>query len=398
MANAIDYIKWRGDLTFSNSPINEIDLMILARLSYMPYDKVELTKKTPIGVIANQMVDMKDDLFVSNGDKDFITAMGKAERFKNLIITDFEKNYDKKMELQFGAITIHLPNHKLYVSFTGTTQELFAWKEDFNMSFMEKVPCQEEARKYLNKIAKKYRGKIYVGGHSKGGNLAIYASAFAKPEYQKRILQVLNYDGPGFREHIINTKEYAKILHKIITFIPQDSVVGRLMTHKEAVEIVESNEKGIAQHEVVTWQVFGTTINRLKENTKESEKINAIMTEWLENTTDDQRRVFFDCIFNIIEDTQIETLSDLLKNWYKKIDTITDSYKKLNSEDRKTLNEMIKLFAKSMADRRNQDIKKAINQYLDDKPKVKIDLKPLLGKKTKFSNDKMNMPKMKNNN
>lgn len=402
MANAIDYLKWRGDIDFSKSPVNEIDLLILARLSYMPFDRIEMKRKDTIGAIAEKMADVDKKYYVSSGDDDFIREVGNSERFKGLIVTDFEKNYDKKLELQFGAITIHLPNRILYVSFTGTTQELFGWKEDFNMSFMEKVPCQEEARKYINKIANKYHGKMYVGGHSKGGNLAIYASAFAKPEYQKRIISVLNYDGPGFMEHIINTTEYTKILSKIITYIPQDSVVGRLMTHREKVEIVESNQKGLMQHEVVTWQVLGTKINRLQSNTKESEMINETLTHWLESTTEEQRKVFFDCIFNIIEDSNFETINDLLKNWYKKIDAITGNYKKLSDEDRKVVNEMIMLFAKSFAERRNEKIRKAINQYLEDKPKVKLidtnlgkDLKPLFIKKTKFSNNKMNMPRMK---
>lgn len=170
MANINDYLEWRGDVPVSKAlPINEIDCMILARFSYLIFNRIEMCKKETIKSISDKMKDFKNEEFRYNGDKQLITNLGISRRFRDMVVTDFVENNEKENEKQFGAITIHISEEEMYISYIGTDSTIYGWKEDFNMAFMEDVPCQVEGQKYLDRIAKKYSDKkIRIGGHSKG--------------------------------------------------------------------------------------------------------------------------------------------------------------------------------------------------------------------------------------
>ena len=156
MANINDYIKWRGDLKInSNFPFNEVDSMIMARFSYLLLDKIDLEKKETIESLSLKMDKFENNEFRFNGDKDLITELGKSIRFKDLIVTDFIRNNELENEKQFSAVVVHLPNKEIYISYIGTDATLYGWKEDFNMAFMDNVPCQLAGKEYLEKIAKK---------------------------------------------------------------------------------------------------------------------------------------------------------------------------------------------------------------------------------------------------
>ena len=203
MPDIMDYLNWRGDLNFKQANINEVDSIILARFSYLPFKDIDLKQTDNIENISIKMKDLELDKFTWKDDKEFIIKLGKSKRYKDLIISDYEEIIDLEAQKQFAAITIWLPNRYKYISFRGTDTSLVGWKEDFNMSFMKDIPSQKESVRYLNKIAKKYRGKIIVGGHSKGGNLAIYSSMFCDDKIKKRILAIINADGPGFDKKVI---------------------------------------------------------------------------------------------------------------------------------------------------------------------------------------------------
>ena len=152
----------------------------------------------------------------------------------NVIIGEHYPSRFRNNEEQFSAVTILMPNGMIYVSYRGTDNTIVGWKEDLNMSFKELVPAQTTAKNYLNKIAEKYKDKqIIVGGHSKGGNLAVYAAAYCEPKIQDRIIKVYNNDGPGFCDKVVNSEEYNRILNKVHTYIPKSSIIGRLLNHKE---------------------------------------------------------------------------------------------------------------------------------------------------------------------
>ena len=341
MSNINDYLLWRGDLSFAVSPFNPIDDIILARFSYMPFDKIEMNDIETIEDIYNKMRSFKNEDFSYNGDKDLITRMGLCRRFKHLKVTDFEFNIDQKVERQFAAITIHLNNDKMYISFNGTDNSIVGWKEDFNLSFMDNIPSQISGLKYTKKIMNKYHKNAILGGHSKGGNIAMY-SGIELPLYLKnRVLSISNYDGPGFTFEMVESKNYKKTLEKITTYIPQSSIIGRLLEHKEKCIVVESIEKGIYQHDIYSWQVLGTDIVAFGHIANDSEFFDKTISTWLQQTNSDQRKIFIETIFQLLSATNVLTFKEFSKDKLKNINSMLKNYKTVDENDRKIISKMI---------------------------------------------------------
>jgi len=348
MANINDYLLWRGDIPISSKfKFNEIDSMILARFSYLRFDKIKMTSKETIETISNKMKDLNNDEFLYNGDKELITNLGSSIRFKDMIVSDYVKIDDKEIEKQFGAVTIHISDKELYISYIGTDSTINGWKEDFNMAFMDNVPCQIAGKEYIKKVAKKYEDKkIRIGGHSKGGNVAVYSAITADKVLQKRIIKVYNYDGPGFSKQTIEEYGNESIINKVETYLPQDSVIGRILHRKEKTTVVLSIEKGIYQHDIYSWQVFKNDLTRLDKNTQASEDISKALTNWLNDTTQEQRKIFIDSVFELFYSTEANTFADISGTLSTSVPKILKSYNEISKEDKKLITQMLQTFAK----------------------------------------------------
>ena len=345
MSNIVDYIKWRGDLSFKVSPINEIDNLIMARISYLPYEKVKSFDIIEFNELAQNFLKLPIEKFHEPEDFDLIQEMINSERFKDLKFSDIRTKFSKEEEIQFFAVTVWLPNGELFVSFRGTDATLVGWKEDFNMSFTSNLPSQKEGVNYLEYISKKYPlKKIRVGGHSKGGNVAVYSGIFCNPRTQNKIIEITSADGPGFDKAIIETEEYKTILERIHTYIPQSSVIGRLLEHEEEYRIVESIQKGIMQHDIYSWQVEGTKIKSIAEVTNGSEMINEITRSWLKNTTPEQRKDFVEVTFQILNATNAQSVRELS---IKNAGQIINSYSNIEKDEKKEIKEMVKVLFKT---------------------------------------------------
>lgn len=348
MPNIIDYIEWRGDLSFENSPINEIDDIIFARFSYLPFKYIELKEIDTIENIALEMKDLDIENYLWNDDKVFLQKIGNCKRFKDIKVSDYIEIFDEAAEKQFAAITLWIQKNQKYISFRGTDSSLVGWKEDINMGFKKDVPSQKEAVKYLNSMAEKYKDNLIIGGHSKGGNLAVYSAVFCKDSVKNRIEIVINADGPGFDKSVILTDNYKKILNKIQTYIPQSSIVGRLLEHEEEYQVVKSIQKGIMQHDIYSWEIEPTKLIRIPTVTNNSEIFNGIVSDWLKNTTPEQRENFINMIYEIIMETQAQRTSDFRVETAKKIGIILNGYINVDPEDKKEIEHMVKLILESV--------------------------------------------------
>lgn len=348
MPNIIDYIEWRGDLSFENSPINEIDDIIFARFSYLPFKYIELKEIDTIENIALEMKDLDIENYLWNDDKVFLQKIGNCKRFKDIKVSDYIEIFDEAAEKQFAAITLWIQKNQKYISFRGTDSSLVGWKEDINMGFKKDVPSQKEAVKYLNSMAEKYKDDLIIGGHSKGGNIAVYSAVFCKDSVKNRIERVINADGPGFDKSVILTDNYKKILNKIQTYIPQSSIVGRLLEHEEEYQVVKSIQKGIMQHDIYSWEIEPTKLIRIPTVTNNSEIFNGIVSDWLKNTTPEQRENFINMIYEIIMETQAQRTSDFRVETAKKIGIILNGYINVNPEDKKEIEHMVKLILESV--------------------------------------------------
>lgn len=374
MANILDYIIWRGDLSFKKAELNEVDSLILSRFSYFPLDELFMEdKKITIQEAYNRFLNIGigEKKLLQIDDKDLFPALANSKRFGELHITNYINKIDKEAEKQFSAVTIILPDNTVYISYRGTDNTLVGWKEDFNLSFDSDVPSQHDAVEYVENVAKKTKKKIRIGGHSKGGNLAVYAAIFCEDKIKDRILGVYNHDGPGMSSSVIKKNVYKKMIKKVHTYVPQSSVIGRLLYHEEQYTVIESTQSGLMQHDLYSWQVLGNKFISLDDVTNGSEMVDKVIKSWLDGVTPKQRAEFVNILYQILCATDAETLSELGGNWFKNAGKLLKAYKTTNEESKKiisqTLSAILNLTKESIMNSFTKPTIQAIEEKNDNK-------------------------------
>lgn len=340
----LDYLQWRNDVPLSVSPFNEVDNVIFSYLSYIDFWDLKEDWK--------RFFDLKD-LFRNFCEKysleeikttgEFterapllLQEMMAGERFSATKAGYYAEDFDKDKVKQFAALVFLLPDGRNYISFRGTDKTITGWKEDFLMSCRTETAGAKEAVEYFNKIAPVLEGELILGGHSKGGNFAMYAAAFCEAEYKERIVQVYNNDGPGFREEVIQTPEFQEILPKIITIAPQSSIIGQLLSNPAKQHVIHSTAKGILQHDAMTWEaekdrLVSSELDELSHYAKTT------LGSWLESMDDESRESLCTTAFSLIESTKSETFIEFSGNLMKNMDTIWKEMGKLPEDKKKEI-------------------------------------------------------------
>lgn len=354
MATLLDYLQWRGDLSFRQSAFNIIDSLILSRFSYLPFDGILHSK--PLALL-----DLGTHFLANNGknhpalvlqqDIDLLEAMMASKRFKKLHVQHYQNVVDIHKEQQFSAMTIHLDAHTTYIVFRGTDNTLVGWKEDFNMTFEKQIPAQQSAVKYLEQVASDCRARIIVGGHSKGGNLALYASLFAPEEITNKLIAVHNFDGPGFKDDILNTAQYQDKKHLMHTFIPETAIVGTIFNHNHPVTVVKSHSTGLMQHDIFTWQVTHNNFVAAKQTDHNSEKVQHSLNALLKHLSIDEQQQVVNTIYYIFVDAGISSLTDFQNLDFSMIKNIIHSMQTLSKEDGALLQQTARIFIKHFKDK-----------------------------------------------
>lgn len=347
MSNCFDYLDWRGDVPFSADGINEVDGMILSRFSYAPLELIGEERGT-IGGICKKLSEHPElsKNLVRQDDEKLINALCLSPRFSNLEYFFYENKIDRELELQFSAVTVKIAPMLYYVAFRGTDDTLVGWKEDLNMSFTFPVPAQALAKDYLDRVASRLRGKIICGGHSKGGNLAVYAATFCKKKIQGRIIRVENFDGPGFDGRMLGRSEYISVRERIRTYVPKSSIVGMLLSHEEEYIIVDSTYNGILQHDTYSWVVERDHFKYLEKVTDSSRFLDVTLKEWLQGISYEKRERVSDALYEVISETKATSLRELSENWLSNTITIAKSLHNLDDETKKLLRELMQQLAK----------------------------------------------------
>ena len=321
MGNLIDYVDWRGDLSFSQVELCEVDSLLLSLLSYVDFEGIVPSHEE--GGSITLLGAMREFNKINKGKKlnlgKFIppellkiaVRAAKSRRFGGIRLSDYVHDLDAEVGRQFCALTFKFSRDKYFVAFRGTDDTLVGWKESFNMSFMSPIPAQLSAEKYFSEVANTHSGVFYLGGHSKGGNLAVYASAQSEDAVKERIVKIFNHDGPGFDLEFITGDNYQAVREKIVTLVPQSSVVGMLLEHEENYEVIKSNAGGIMQHTAFSWEVMGGSFIHLDSVSEDSRLIDEKMKEWLGGLTVEEREEFIETIFNALASLNATTLTEL---------------------------------------------------------------------------------------
>ena len=321
MSNFLDYLAWRGDLTFEKDPFNSIDALILSTLSYVDFKDVVPGRGEGIITIEEASekffkIHSEEELAQNKSFINYAPALLKAlagsERFRKAYLLNFVDDTDISREIQFAAVEIDTSDGTSFISFRGTDDTIIGWKEDFNLSYMT-VPSENEAALYLKDVTEGREETIRIGGHSKGGHLAIYAAMTADPEISSRIEKVYSFDGPGFNHEAMESEKFRSVQPKIIKIIPETSIIGRLLENSTEPVVVKSTELGIMQHDPKSWQLEGKRFETCPSTDKISDAFDETMSIWLGEMSFDDRKVFVDELFSVFEASGCEYLSTMTK-------------------------------------------------------------------------------------
>ena len=331
MADLFDYLHWRGDLAFSQSPVNAVDALIFSALSYISFGgSVEAMPEVPISLsdAADEFFKLPDQGIRCRAKNDLSLLMAAAEtrRFGGCLLAQYRGHLIPEEETQFAAVTFLLDDNTGFLAFRGTDYSLVGWKEDFNMSFRDTIPSQHLALEYTRQIAQKYIMPLRLGGHSKGGNLAVFAAVKADPCIRQRILEVYSMDGPGFTEYLLCDPAYKDMIPRIRTIVPQSSVIGMLLEHEEPYTIIKSKQLGLLQHELYSWEVSGPQFVPMEEITANSRFLDQTIKTWFSGMTNEERNEIVDAIFELLSMGNVDNVLDIiqpknLKNYLRTLAT-----------------------------------------------------------------------------
>ena len=348
MGNIMDYISWRGDLSFEQSQFNEVDNLILACFSYVNLDGISaVTKQKGIGLKKLTKEFMKlHTMKELEADKSFIRLapfmmmeMAKSVRFGKCVVRNYVNDIVTEAEQQFAAMEIVLEDGTSYVSFRGTDDTIIGWKEDFNLS-TGVVPAQKRAIEYLQKISEHTDGMLRVGGHSKGGNLAIYGSVMCKSAHEK-ILEIYSNDGPGFSREFQELPETKEMMPKIIRIIPEYSIIGTLLEHEKEPVIVASSSKGLLQHDAFSWEVQGPALVRRDSLNKTALRFIEILHKWIDGMDMEQKRLLIEDLFATLQASGYENLSEEQSGGLKSLAAMVKRVEKFAPESRGMMQELL---------------------------------------------------------
>nr|WP_314770930.1 Mbeg1-like protein [uncultured Peptostreptococcus sp.] len=360
MNNIMDYLDWRGDIGFDQDGLNEVDNLIFSMVAYLNFDMIRGAQT--IEEASKAYKDSKKR-GTSKESRDFIKKierlldkLAKTQRYRGVTISDYMYKYDHDNESQFCAMTFRFGDW-IYVAYRGTDESLVGFKEDFNMCFSAPVMAQKDAVAYLRQVLNKYRDQeVYTGGHSKGGNLAVYSHVGIDGEYRKRIVKIFNNDGPGFTEEILKTPAYRETAKKVIKLLPHGSVVGILMDDEEEYSIVKAKgDNGIVQHDGFNWDIKGTKFVKKDKFTDQSIRINQTLKLWLASLDREERNKFIDEFYGlIVKSTDASILGDISGKEIQSALAIVKNINSMDEESKKILVSAIKKLLKSTSEARGK--------------------------------------------
>ena len=348
MANILDYLSWRGDLTLAQSPFNEVDNLILAELSFVNFtgivpgpgegEGVPLHTAAEAFFRSHEGGDMGMGVLVPDEIPTLLRKMAECPRFREMKVNCFCDHLDVRKAEQFAAVTVELGDGSIYLSFRGTDDTIAGWKEDFLLGCQPEVPAQKKAVAYVKAVAAQYpRRKLMLGGHSKGGNLAVYGGIFVPLAIQRRISAVWSNDGPGFYGAVLETPQHARLEGRVHSIVPKSSVVGMLLEHEESYTVVDSDQVGLWQHDGFSWQVLGTGFVTLRQVSRQGRRNDLALKEWVRRLPVDQREKFVDGLFEVLTASGATTLTDLKEDGFRAAGAMVRAMKDMEKDTRDAL-------------------------------------------------------------
>ncbi|WP_422477864.1 Mbeg1-like protein [Pleomorphochaeta sp. DL1XJH-081] len=365
MADLYDYLTWRGDITFGRSPLNEIDNLIFSILAYGKYGKIFQNlpdqESLPLVEVAKEYGRREEAQKEKEKNLGFFAEVplllekaAATRRFAKVRLSRFVDELDQNRTIQFAAMVFSMGKNNHYIAFRGTDTNLVGWKEDLQMSFREEIPAQNSGASYLHQVVSELPGVFAVGGHSKGGNVAVFASVKASTEERTRIQAVYNNDGPGFHPEFIESAPYKEMFSRIYVFIPKSSIVGILLEHGGDYSVIGSKQISILQHDPFSWEIEGPHFRKEEGLAKGTLAMKSAIRSWLATVSKEEREQFVKGFCELIEATGAQTLEDLTNDKLQSAYAILRAYTHMGRQSRanlkKTMDILFKESRKSFAE------------------------------------------------
>ena len=347
MPNIMDYLEWRGDLTFSEAPLCEVDNLIFCLLSYVDLDGivprsikdgcVTLREAAAEYFFTHPHIGERPLGFIIPADTLILfRRMAHTRRFRDLLLTGYVNEISEERETQFAALTVLLPGEEMFVTFRGTDDTIVGWKEDFNLCIMDEIPAQRRAAEYVNDLDVTPDTVLYIGGHSKGGNLAVWGAVHAKKEVQRIIRQVYSNDGPGFSANMVQSQAYKALSDRIRVIIPEDSLVGLLLDQDPRYTVVKSERRGLFQHDGLSWEVLGGQFLRAQGLSNVGKRNDTVVRDRIASMTPVERQNLIRFMFTLLESTGAKTLTELHRIRVRAATTVLKTLREMPEEERET--------------------------------------------------------------
>ena len=344
MSDIIEYSLLNTHKDFDTLPFSVIDGVIFSQLAYLDYNQL-MTENTLFtrGIPFHKIPEKEyfDKLFtVDRAPREtrlLFNSMAYSKRYGKVKVKYHENILNTEKTIQFSATTFVLPDGNACVAFRGTDSTITGWRENFDMLYNETVPAQQLSVKYLNKVAGKIKGKIFVVGHSKGGNLAIYSSVMCSPKTKEKILEIQSFDSPGFTESFITSDKYLIMEEKIKRIVPEESMIGMLLNNTDSYKIIKSKGEGIFQHDPFYWIVENNELVAGEKIHSSAKFLTNTFREWMGSHSPEQRKLFIDIVFKIIETTNAQNANSFIEwsEYLKENNSIfIDTLKDMDSESR----------------------------------------------------------------
>lgn len=348
MKNMLDYIKEFGHVSFEERAFSEIDALVLTELEYLPLEKVVPSDENgenfvTVKEIAEYMKEHKKQLFDENPmmmtpeRHEVSQIIADAPRFQSMKFFGVVSEWDKDTTKQFAAITVEVEPGVRLVIFRGTDDTLIGWKEDFLMTYSPLVAAQTDAKEYLAKQASLSGGDLMVSGHSKGGNLALYAAATQEEDVQLRIVDIFCFDSPGLYRSVLETKGYQNIVPLAMRYIPQDALVGLMLESEVPYVIVKSDAVGAMQHSAMTWGIEDGQFIKVDKLTKNSLLNDQTFKKWTESVSDEELELFWNVFFELLFTVGIETVNDVYGQFMHYVQEFLKAAGEMDEEKRELL-------------------------------------------------------------
>ncbi len=360
MENIIGYVKEWGKYSFLERPFNEVDSLVLCQLVYLDFEKFVPgldAGSHPVGIqsiyIHPDRDKILDDYWYRENNKELFGAVAASVRFGNIKMNYYVNIIDQEEETQFSAMTYFWGDDRTedgnaYLAYRGTDATIVGWKEDLNLAFSKPLHGQYLAVEYMDRVAEMTGRGFYAGGHSKGGNLAVYAAMNCKEETREKIQKIYNNDGPGFRPEIRQQGNFQAIEERVVKFIPRSSLVGMILESHSKYEIVESWGIGLLQHNTYSWKIEDGALVRAQNMTSAKIRRDAALNEWILSLSEEEIHVFIDTLYEVVSASEASNVFEFGADWKKCLQSIILAAKGVDDTTRKAIHKVTRSLFESL--------------------------------------------------